>query len=108
VRPSLPLLHHAGHCDDIPTLLGRAGTRHRHDGHCVTYGPPVNDTLEPAHYGGRSTSRYAATLEAATPPPSKPLLYEYMTHHDASTGAGFARMAVSSAALLAIPPHVGK
>jgi hypothetical protein len=26
---------------------------------------PVNDTLEPAHYSGRMTNRYAATLEAA-------------------------------------------
>jgi hypothetical protein len=65
VRPSLPLLHHAGHCNDIPTLLRRAGTRRRHDGHCATYGPPVNDTLEPAHCGSRTTNRYAATLEAA-------------------------------------------
>jgi hypothetical protein len=27
--------------------------------------PPVNGTLEPAHYGGQSTNRYTATLEAA-------------------------------------------
>jgi hypothetical protein len=65
VRASPPLPHHAGHCDDIPTLLGRAGTKRRHDGHCATYEPPVNDTLESAHYGGQSTNHYAATLEAA-------------------------------------------
>jgi hypothetical protein len=38
--------------------------------------------------------------------PSKPLLYEHRTHRDALSGAGFARTAVSSAALFAIPPHV--
>jgi hypothetical protein len=65
VRPSPPLLHHAGHCDDIPTLLGHAGTRRRRDGHCATYGPPINGTLESAHYGGRTTNCCATTLEAA-------------------------------------------
>jgi hypothetical protein len=38
--------------------------------------------------------------------PSKPLLCEHRTHHDASAGAGFARTAVSSAALFAIPLHI--
>jgi hypothetical protein len=41
VRPSPPLQHHTGRCGDIPTLLGRAGTRHRHNGHCAMYGLPV-------------------------------------------------------------------
>jgi hypothetical protein len=49
VRPSPPLPHHAGHYDDIPTLLERAGTRHRHDCHYAAYGSPVNGTLESAH-----------------------------------------------------------
>jgi hypothetical protein len=41
-------------------------TRRRHDGHCATYAsPPVNGTLESAHYGGRTTNRCATTLEAA-------------------------------------------
>jgi hypothetical protein len=65
VRPSPPLPHHARHCGDIPALLGRAGTRRRHNGHCATYGLPVNGTLELAHHGGRSTNYRAATLEAA-------------------------------------------
>jgi hypothetical protein len=64
VRPSPPLLHHAGRCGDIPALLGRTGTRHRHNGHCATYGPPVNDILELAHHGGRSTNYCTNTLEA--------------------------------------------
>jgi hypothetical protein len=100
VRPSPPLLHHAGHCGDIPTLLGRAGTRHRHNDHYATYGPP---STAPSN---QPTT--AASQPTATPPPSKLLLYEHRTHHNASTGEGFARMAVSSTALLAIPPHVGK
>jgi hypothetical protein len=64
VRPSPPLQHHAGRCGDIPTLLGRTGTRHRHNNHCATYRPPVNGILELAHHGGRSTNRYTAALEA--------------------------------------------
>jgi hypothetical protein len=50
---------------DIPTLLGRTGTRHRHNGHCATYGPPVNGTLELAHRGAWSTNCYTDTHEAA-------------------------------------------
>jgi hypothetical protein len=50
---------------NIPTLLGRAGTRHRHNGHCATYGPPINGTLELAHHGGRSTNYCTDALEAA-------------------------------------------
>jgi hypothetical protein len=60
----------------------------------------VNDTLELAHHG--------VSQPTATQPPSKLLLYEHRPHHDASTGAGFARTAVSSAALFAIPLHVEK
>jgi hypothetical protein len=63
--PPPPLPHHAGHYDDIPTLLGHTGTRRPPDRHCAAYGPPVNDTLESAHYGGQSTNHYTTTLEAA-------------------------------------------
>jgi hypothetical protein len=100
VRPSPPLPHHARHCGDTPTLLGRTGTRHHHNGHCATYGLP---STVPSN---RPTT--AAGQPTATPPPSKPLLYEHRTHHDASTGAGFARTVISSAALFAIPLHVEK
>jgi hypothetical protein len=65
VRPSPPLPHHARRCGDIPALLGRTGTRLRHNSHCATYEFPVNGTLELAHRGGRSTNRYAAALKAA-------------------------------------------
>jgi hypothetical protein len=66
-RPSPPLPHHAGHCGDIPTLLGRAGTRRHHNRHCATYGPPSPSTA-PSNRptdGSRTTNHYAATLEAA-------------------------------------------
>jgi hypothetical protein len=65
VRPSPPLPHRAEHCDNIPTLLGRTGTRRRHYDHCATYGSPINGTLESVHYSDQSTNRYTATLEAA-------------------------------------------
>jgi hypothetical protein len=48
----------------------------------------------------------AAGQPTTAPQPSKSLLYEHKTHHDASTGAGFTRTAVSSAALFAIPLHI--
>jgi hypothetical protein len=50
----------------------------------------------------------AAGQPTTTPPPSKLLMHEHRTRHDAPTGAGFARTTVSSVALLATPPHVGK
>jgi hypothetical protein len=50
----------------------------------------------------------AAGQPTTTLQPSKPLLYAHRMHHDASTGAGFARTAVSSTALFAIPLHVSK
>jgi hypothetical protein len=65
VRPSPPLPHHARRCGDTPALLGRTGTSRRHNGHCATYGLPVNGTLELAHHGSRSTNYYAAALETA-------------------------------------------
>jgi hypothetical protein len=84
-----------GHCGNTPSLLGCTGTRHRHNGHCATY--------RPSSTAPSSRPTTAAGQPTATPLPSKPPLYEHRTHHDASTGAGFARTAVSSAALLAIP-----
>jgi hypothetical protein len=48
----------------------------------------------------------AASQPTTAPQTSKPLLYEHRTHHNASTGVGFARTAISSVALFAIPLHV--
>jgi hypothetical protein len=46
VRPSPPLQHHAGHCDDISDTVGAC-----EDGTpaAVPRTPPCNGTLEPAH-----------------------------------------------------------
>jgi hypothetical protein len=41
-----------------------------------------------------------------TPLPSKPLLFGHRTRHDAVTRARFARTAINSTALFAIPQHV--
>jgi hypothetical protein len=46
-------------------LLECTGTRRRHDCHCASYGPPVDDTLESARSGGRTTNHYATALETA-------------------------------------------
>jgi hypothetical protein len=59
----------------------------------------------PRQRHSRNRPTAAVGQPTATPPPSKPPLYEHRTHHDASTGVGFARTAVSSAALFAIPLH---
>jgi hypothetical protein len=50
------------------------------------------------------------TLKQATsmPPPSKPLLDAHRTRHDAPPEARFARTAVYSMALCAMPPHVAR
>jgi hypothetical protein len=71
--PSLSTLcGHPLHCSATPgtvttspTLLECAGTRRHHDRHCAAYGPPADDTLEPARGGGRTSNHYVATLEAA-------------------------------------------
>jgi hypothetical protein len=81
------------------TLLECTVAGRRHDRQCAAYGPPLaTPSNRPAAAAGRPTT---------TPPPSKLLLYEHRTRHDAPTGAGFARTAVSSMALLAAPPHIG-
>jgi hypothetical protein len=46
-------------------LLGCTGTRRHHVCHCAAYGAPVDNTLESARGGGRTTNHYAGTLESA-------------------------------------------
>jgi hypothetical protein len=48
-----------------PMLLECMGTGRRHDHHCTVYGHPVDDNLEPARGGGRTTNHYVAILEVA-------------------------------------------
>jgi hypothetical protein len=57
--------------------------------------PPLTAPSNRPAGGGRTTNHYATTLE-------------HRTRHDAPTGAGFARTAVNSMALYAMPLHVGE
>jgi hypothetical protein len=106
--PSPPALcGHPRHCSITPgtvatppTLLKRTGTGRRHVRHCTSYDLPLTPPSSQPADGGRTPT--------STLLPSKSLLYGHKTRHDASTGARFARTGVNSAALLAIPLHVGK
>jgi hypothetical protein len=53
-------------------------------------------------------ARLKVLRSTTTPLPSKLLLFKHRTRHDAATGARFARTAVNSSALCAMPPHVAK
>jgi hypothetical protein len=71
----------------MPTTVPRTASRQRH--------PRI--------------STWADTERATpTPPPSKPLLDGYRARHDVPPEARFARTAVYSTALCAIPPHVAR
>jgi hypothetical protein len=71
----------------MPTAVSRTTSRQRH--------PRI--------------STWADTERATpTPPPSKPLLDGYRACHDGPPEARFARTAVYSTALCAIPPHVAR
>jgi hypothetical protein len=56
----------------------------------------------------RANVRTTTKRVTPTPPPSKPLLDRYRARHGAPPDARFARMAVYSVALYAMPPHVDK
>jgi hypothetical protein len=71
----------------MPTVVSRTASRQRHP---------------------RVSMRAATERVTPTPPPSKSLLDGYRARHDAPPEARFARMAVYSTVLYAIPPHVDK
>jgi hypothetical protein len=49
VRPFPPLQRHAGHCDDIPDVVGAHGDKTSpHPSLCLVR-TPIDGTLEPAH-----------------------------------------------------------
>jgi hypothetical protein len=104
--PSLSALYgHPRHCSTTPGAV--ATSRRCWD----VQGQDTATTATVPHTASPSTApsnwlTTAAGQPSTTPQPPKPLLYEQRTHHDASTGAGFARTAVNSVALFAIPLHV--
>jgi hypothetical protein len=65
VRPSPPLQHHAGHCDDIPDAVEarKDGTLPRPP--LCLYGLPLTAPSSRPAGGGRTTDLYSTTLEAA-------------------------------------------
>jgi hypothetical protein len=56
----------------------------------------------------RISMRVVTKRAPPTPPPSKPLLDGYRARHDVPPEARFARTAVYSTALYAMPPHIDK
>jgi hypothetical protein len=101
------LCDHPRHRDAIPataspypTLWKHAVKGHRHASHCASYGLMSTAPSSP-HADSPQTSNLYAT-------PSKPLLDTHKTRHDALPEAGFARTAVYSTALYAMPPHVAR
>jgi hypothetical protein len=100
MRPSPP--PHAIPATASPYLMlwKHAATGHRHTSHCALYSLMSTAPSNP-HVDGPQTSNLYAT-------PLKPLLGAHRTHHDAPPEAGFARMAVYSMALYAMPPHVAR
>jgi hypothetical protein len=106
VAPSLTLstpCGHPRHCratpctaTTAPTLLSTRGrdaatpATAPHTGHCQW--PP--------------RARSKPLRSTTTPLPSKPLLFGHRTRHDAATGGRFARTAINSTTLFAIPQHV--
>jgi hypothetical protein len=106
--PSLSALcGHPRHCRTTPDAV--ATPRRCWD----IWGQDITTTATVARTGFPSTApsnwpTTAAGRPTTAPQPSKPLLYEHRTHHDASTGAGFARTDVGSVALFDILVHIGE
>jgi hypothetical protein len=75
VRPSPSLCCHPGCCASPSALWEPRSTGHRHTGRCAA---PVFRQPSP-----RTGVRMATVQEAPTPLPSKPLLDEHRTRHDA-------------------------
>jgi hypothetical protein len=65
VRPSPPLQHHAGYCDNIPNAVGAREDGRRHARRCASYGLPLTAPSRQPTGGGRTGNLYATTLEVA-------------------------------------------
>jgi hypothetical protein len=86
-----------GTASPSPTLWGYGTTRRCHAGCCAPYSLP---SAAPS-----SQCTDGDSIEDFNTPPSKPLLGGHRACHDAPPEARFARTAVHSIVLCAIPPH---
>jgi hypothetical protein len=94
MTPSRALHCHLRRCGSVrrwdittPVVVPRTASRQRHP---------------------RISMRVVTKRASPTPPPSKPLLDRYRARHDVPPEARFARTAIYSTALYAMPPHVDK
>jgi hypothetical protein len=92
LTPSRALHHHPQHC---------GGTGQQDAATSAAVRPTSSHQPHP-----RANVRTTTKQATPTPPPSKPLLDGYRAHHDASPYTRFARTAVYSVALYAMPSHV--
>jgi hypothetical protein len=100
VRPSPSLQRHAAHCNDIPDTVGAHGDGTSPCLPLCLVGTPLTAPSNQSAGGGRTVNLYTATLEAAP-----------VWAQDAPRRHGwtrFARTAVNSVELLAMPSHVGE
>jgi hypothetical protein len=92
--PSRALQRHPRHCGGT----GRLGTATP-----AIVRPTTSHQLHP-----RVSVRTTTQRKISTPPPSKPLLGGHRARHDTPPEARFARTAVHSVVLCAIPPHIAR
>jgi glyoxylase-like metal-dependent hydrolase (beta-lactamase superfamily II) len=92
--PSQALHHHLLHCGGTGRLDAATPAAVR---------PAASRQPHP-----RANVRTTTKRATPAPPPSKPLLDGYRVRHDAPPNARFARTAVYSVALYAMPPYVDK
>jgi hypothetical protein len=93
-RPSRALHHHPQHC---------GGTGRQDAATTAAVHPAASRQPHP-----RANVRTTTKRPTPTPPPSKPLLDGYRARHDAPPDTRFARTAVYSVELYAMPLHVDK
>jgi hypothetical protein len=99
LRPSPPSQHHPEHCSAIPNAVGGTG---RKDTATPDVVRPTASRQLPPRVSVRMTTKWGIS----TPPPLKPLRDGHRARHDAPPEARFARTAVHSVALSAMPSHV--
>jgi hypothetical protein len=114
VRPVKRLFRHHWPCAAIPATTTPSRALQHQPRRCGSKGR--QDAATPAAVrlpafrqpDPRDDARMTTREEVPTPPPSMSLLDGYRARRDAPPEAKFARTTVYSAALYAIPPHVGR